>query len=90
MPEILDPQQVADYLQLNIRSVYQSLQKGELPGRRIGNRWRISRRILDAWLAGEDIFEDYLLGHLFADDIQNAQAQHQSGQGVKLDDYLSN
>ncbi len=47
MPEILSPEQTASYLQLNIRSAYQALNNGGIPGRRIGNRWRISRRILD-------------------------------------------
>ncbi|OIP98597.1 hypothetical protein AUK40_01325 [Candidatus Wirthbacteria bacterium CG2_30_54_11] len=89
MPEILSPEQTATYLQLNIRSVYQALNNGGIPGRRIGNRWRISRRILDAWMAGDEIFEEFLLERLFKDEIVSAQSDHQNGQGVSLDAYLS-
>lgn len=42
--------EVADYLKLPKSTVYKLAQKGELPGRKIGRRWRFSRAQLEQWL----------------------------------------
>lgn len=88
MPDIMTPQQAADYLQLNVRSLYTALNAGSIPARRIGKQWRISRDVLLAWLAGDAAMEDQLLGRLFLSEIDAAQQAHQAGQGVKIDDVL--
>lgn len=78
----------ADYLQLNVRSLYTALNAGTIPARRIGKQWRISRNVLVAWLSGDEVMESQLIGRLFATELDTAQQAHQSGQGVKIDDVL--
>ncbi len=42
--------ELAAYLRLSLGSTYQYLQAGDIPARRSGRRWIISRRRIDAWL----------------------------------------
>jgi excisionase family DNA binding protein len=48
--------QLADYLNLNERTVLKLVSEGELPGVKIGNQWRFRKAMLDAWL------DDQMLG----------------------------
>jgi nitrogen PTS system EIIA component len=41
---------VADRLQLSERTLYRLLQRGELPGRKIGGQWRFRMSEIDYWL----------------------------------------
>ncbi|HEY7542994.1 MAG TPA: helix-turn-helix domain-containing protein [Methylomirabilota bacterium] len=48
MQEIITPSQVADLLQVHVKTVYRLAERGVIPGNKIGRRWRFSRqRILD-------------------------------------------
>lgn len=47
---LLNIHQVADYLQLNLSTVYQWAQQGRLPAIKLGGRWRFRRSDLDRWL----------------------------------------
>lgn len=47
MKEILALKEVAQYLGLNKRTVYNLVRKGEIPGTRIGRQWRVKRESLD-------------------------------------------
>lgn len=49
--EILDPQEVADFLRFSTRKVVRLLKKGELPGKKIGGQWRTRRIDLDKHLS---------------------------------------
>jgi excisionase family DNA binding protein len=49
-PEVLTPEQVAEYLQLPLDIVLISLEQREMPGLKIGNAWRVRRKLLDQWL----------------------------------------
>jgi excisionase family DNA binding protein len=49
--EILDPQEVADFLKFSTRKVVRLLKKGELPGTKMGGQWRIRRIDLDNLLS---------------------------------------
>ena len=40
--QLLTPNQVAERLQLSVRTVYAWLRDGRLPGIRLGRRWRVS------------------------------------------------
>jgi len=51
-PDVLTPEQAAELLQVSEDEVVELAQAGEIPGRRIGERWRFSRPALIAWLAG--------------------------------------
>lgn len=47
---LLNIQQVADYLQLNLSTVYQWAQQGRLPAIKLGGRWRFRRADIEEWL----------------------------------------
>ncbi len=47
---LLNVQQVAEYLQLNLSTVYQWAQQGRLPAIKLGGRWRFRRTDIEAWL----------------------------------------
>ena len=47
---MLTLKQVADRLQLSERTLYRLLQRGELPGRKIGGQWRFRLSEIDYWL----------------------------------------
>ena len=51
--EVLTPQQAAELLQVEPAAVLELAEAGELPARRIGEAWRLSRAALLAWLAGD-------------------------------------
>lgn len=51
--ETMTIRQVADYLQLSSSTVYQLVQRGELPGRKVGGGWRFLRSEIDEWLVGK-------------------------------------
>ncbi|MCS7263765.1 MAG: response regulator [Armatimonadetes bacterium] len=46
----MDVEEVAQYLNLHLMTVYRMLQSGVLPARKVGGRWRISKQELDSWL----------------------------------------
>ncbi len=47
---LLNVHQVAEYLQLNLSTVYQWAQQGRLPAIKLGGRWRFRKADLDRWL----------------------------------------
>ena len=46
----LTPAQAAEYLQCTPNKIYQLLQQGKMPGRKVGGTWLIPYRRLIAWL----------------------------------------
>lgn len=51
--EVFSPAEAAEYLGVNIRTVYALLKSGELPARKVGQQWRIHKQALVAYLMGE-------------------------------------
>ena len=51
--EIMTVKQLAEYLKLNFQTVYKKVQKGEIPGSKIGRGWRFQKVIIDRWLSEE-------------------------------------
>lgn len=51
--QMLTPEEAAAYLRVNPQTIYRRLRKGELPGAKIGQQWRIRKIDLDAYLRGE-------------------------------------
>lgn len=43
-------QDVAGYLQLKERTIYAWVQKGKIPGFKLGNTWRFKREDIDLWI----------------------------------------
>ena len=49
----LTTEEVLDYLQVNLRTVYRLIKAGKIPAVRVGRQWRFRRADLDAWLDGQ-------------------------------------
>lgn len=49
-PPVLEPKQVAQMLNIGINRLYEYLQTGEIPAKKLGRRWRISTKRLFDWL----------------------------------------
>ncbi len=54
MKEIMTPREAAEYLTLNVRTIYRLAKDGKLPGRKVGGSWRFSKDALDKWLSVRD------------------------------------
>jgi len=46
----LTTEEVLDYLQVNLRTVYRLIKAGKIPAVRVGRQWRFHKRDIDAWL----------------------------------------
>jgi len=43
-------QDVAEYLQIKERTIYNWAQNGKIPGFKLGNTWRFKREDIDLWI----------------------------------------
>ena len=46
----LTTEEVLDYLQVNLRTVYRLIKAGKIPAVRVGRQWRFRKRDIDVWL----------------------------------------
>lgn len=71
LPEIMTIEEVAEYLRVSERTVYDWAQKGEIPSGKLGTAWRFKRQDIEQWidhhLAGEKKKSD--LVPLFLDNV---------------------
>lgn len=44
-------QDVAEYLNVDPKTVYRMVKRGDLPGFKVGGSWRFQKDDLDAWIA---------------------------------------
>jgi excisionase family DNA binding protein len=49
----LTTEEVLDYLQVNLRTVYRLIKAGKIPAVRVGRQWRFRQRDIDAWLESQ-------------------------------------
>lgn len=42
--------ELADYLSFSKNWVYRKAEAGEIPGVKLGNRWRFKKAVIDRWL----------------------------------------
>ena len=49
----LTTEEVLEYLQVNLRTVYRLIKAGRIPAVRVGRQWRFRKVDLDAWLDGQ-------------------------------------
>jgi len=54
VPEVMDVETAAAYLDLSERTVRNHLRDGLLPGWKIGNLWRLSKSALDGKLVADN------------------------------------
>ena len=50
MHEIMTIEEVAEYLRVSERTVYDWAQKGDLPGGKLGTTWRFKREDVENWV----------------------------------------
>lgn len=50
--DIMNINEVAEYLQLSTKSIYRLLKRGELPAKKVLNKWRFSRERIKEWISG--------------------------------------
>jgi excisionase family DNA binding protein len=48
----LTTEEVLDYLQVNLRTIYRLIKAGKIPAVRVGRQWRFRKKDIDAWLTG--------------------------------------
>ncbi len=46
----LTTDEVLEYLQVNLRTIYRLIKAGKIPAVRVGRQWRFRKRDIDAWL----------------------------------------
>src|SRR5688572_13987932 len=46
----LTTEEVLEYLQVNLRTVYRLIKAGKIPAVRVGRQWRFRKRDIDVWL----------------------------------------
>jgi excisionase family DNA binding protein len=49
----LTTEEVLDYLQVNLRTIYRLIKAGRIPAVRVGRQWRFRKRDIDAWLESQ-------------------------------------
>jgi excisionase family DNA binding protein len=52
--EVMSIEETADYLSLCRNTVYRLVRRGQIPAKRFGYQWRISRAVLDEFLRSDD------------------------------------
>ena len=49
----LTTEEVLEYLQVNLRTVYRLIRAGKIPAVRVGRQWRFRKRDIDSWLESQ-------------------------------------
>lgn len=47
MKKLYTPQEIADLLKVDLRTVYRWLREGKLQGHKVGGVWRIDKAVID-------------------------------------------
>ena len=50
----LTTEEVLEYLQVNLRTVYRLIKAGKIPAVRVGRQWRIRKTDIEDWLATQE------------------------------------
>jgi len=51
--DLMTSHEVADYLKVDLRTVYRYIKQGQIPKVKVGGRWRFRRGDIEAWLRGD-------------------------------------
>lgn len=47
--EIMTAQEVAQYLRLDVATIYRLAQVGDIPAVKVGRTWRFKKQLIDKW-----------------------------------------
>jgi len=50
MTELITVEDLANYLSVNVRTIYRLLERGNIPAIKVGRQWRFDRALIDKWL----------------------------------------
>jgi excisionase family DNA binding protein len=50
MVELMTLQELADYLKVNVKTIYRLLEHDKVPSTRVGHQWRFDKKAIDNWL----------------------------------------
>ncbi len=53
LPAYLFTDEAAEYLRVDVSTIYRWVRSGQIRGIKVGQRWRVARAELDAMLAGK-------------------------------------
>jgi len=53
MKQLLDVEELANYLKLQKQTIYNWLNQGKISGMKIGGVWRFDRQEIDRWLKSQ-------------------------------------
>jgi excisionase family DNA binding protein len=53
LPFVLTPSDIKDYLKIGWNKVYELLSSGEIPSKRVGKQYRISKSKFIEWMEGD-------------------------------------
>ncbi len=53
MNRLMTPQEMADYLNIHVGTVYRLAKCGKVPCRKVGGSWRFRRDAIEEWLLGK-------------------------------------
>lgn len=51
--DLMTSHELADYLKVDLRTVYRYIKQGQIPKVKVGGRWRFRRSDIEAWLRGD-------------------------------------
>jgi len=60
--EVMTAKDLAEYLSFSKNWVYRKAEAGEIPGVKLGNRWRFKKSVIDRWLEGQITAEEQAEG----------------------------
>lgn len=79
MDQLMTVQDLADYLQVTIKTIYRLLERGDVPATRVGHLWRFDKAAIDTWLRRNSkttvarilvIDDDKTVGSLFQETLR--------------------
>jgi len=56
--DLMTSHELAEYLKVDLRTVYRYIKQGQIPKVKVGGRWRFRRSDIEAWLRGEAHLEE--------------------------------
>jgi excisionase family DNA binding protein len=85
----LTTEEVLEYLQVNLRTVYRLIKAGKIPAVRVGRQWRFRKRDIDAWLDSQRSRNDGGLAAAAAGGAAQAQTRSGRHRVLVVDDEAS-
>ena len=79
MAQLMNVEELAEYVRLNKRTIYRLLKKGNIPAVKVGHKWRFNKEAIDKWLQPETgavklrilvVDDDPIIGLLFREALE--------------------